>query len=367
MALFGWGANSYGQLGLGEPSEQEESPRPATNSPPEPATSLCGGGGHTLVLAGGEVWSCGWNSRGQLGHGHRDNVAVFHKVPLPLSLARRVAIVACGWDFSLLATEDGDVFGCGSNAFGQLGLGEKCRGVDCFSSVPGVQDVRGIACGLRHSLFLDASGNVFGCGSSKRGQLAQDENKVFVRCVRIAAVPERISAVRAGQHFSIVLTSDGDVFGFGGNKYGQLMSSDDSSDDSSPLHKLPLPSPVKDVSCGWTHVIALLLNGDVYTWGRNNYHQLGRGGAAAHDKVMSAEKVPDLRATAISAGYEHCLAIRQSDGRLVTWGWNEHGNCGNNSVTNVPLPIEVKFPIGDPYVIRLIGAASGHNFVYIQI
>ena len=74
--LYGWGANSHGQLGLGFASEQENLPRPVTS--PEPLRYVTGGGGHTLAISdSGKLFVCGWNQAGQLGLEHLDNVDVF--------------------------------------------------------------------------------------------------------------------------------------------------------------------------------------------------------------------------------------------------------------------------------------------------
>lgn len=66
------GANSHGQLGLGHTSEQELEPKEVALGDcglnTESIVSIAGGAGHTLILDNnGYVYSCGWNSRGQLG------------------------------------------------------------------------------------------------------------------------------------------------------------------------------------------------------------------------------------------------------------------------------------------------------------
>lgn len=119
--LWAWGANNYGQLGLGTTSEQEPSPVKVTSSLPvawQECRQIVGGGGHTALLTNrGHVYMTGWNSVGQLGLGHRGQVLVFTK----LEWSECVVSVACGWDFTVLLTDTGHVYSAGSNAFGQLG------------------------------------------------------------------------------------------------------------------------------------------------------------------------------------------------------------------------------------------------------
>ena len=120
--IWAWGANNYGQLGLGTMTEQENTPVIVSSLPVEPADcrQIVGGGGHTLMLDhDGRVHGTGWNHVGQLGLGHTEPVNVFTK--LDLGHDQKIVSLAAGWDFSLLLTEDGDVYSCGSNTFGQLG------------------------------------------------------------------------------------------------------------------------------------------------------------------------------------------------------------------------------------------------------
>ena len=121
--IWAWGANNYGQLGLATMSEQENCPvKIVTSVPGELCRQIVGGGGHTLMLGhDGSVHGTGWNHVGQLGLGHTDPVTQFTKLDLTFCGDTKIVSLAAGWDFSLLLTEHGDVYSCGSNTFGQLG------------------------------------------------------------------------------------------------------------------------------------------------------------------------------------------------------------------------------------------------------
>ena len=85
-------------------------------------TRVVGGGAHTLATtSSGGLLAWGSNSAGQLGLGDGGDILVPTSVTLPQGLV--VADMAAGWDFSVLVDTEGNVWTCGSNAWGQLGSG----------------------------------------------------------------------------------------------------------------------------------------------------------------------------------------------------------------------------------------------------
>ncbi len=363
--LYSWGANSYGQLGLGDRCEQYETPREVTSFPGDVASidQLIGGGGHSLAVCNdGAVYACGWNSKGQLGLGHVTDVQDFQRVE---SLrGKRIAFARCGWDFTLVVDDEGNGYGSGSNAFGQLGCGDGGQRTSItheFLLITSLRNVKQVACGLRHSLFLDGSGRLFGCGSAKKGQLglglatANENHKVSAPLEITLPEDRKATQISAGQYFSLVLTSSGEVFGFGENKHGQLGDCRIDGTVHSPL-LLPM-SPCK-ITTGWTHSGCLLSDGRIATFGRNNYSQLGRSDGE-DCFIADGTQFKD-----VCSGSEHFLAMA-ANGELVSWGWNEHGNCGNGETNNVSAPLPIAFSLTDATIVKF-SAASAHNFALLR-
>lgn len=119
-AVYGWGSNSYGQLGIS--AEQfPASQLPSKIDFPDNAVvqSVAGGQVHSAWLAAsGAVFVAGRNKYGQLG------VRVPQTdTPLPLELPLPASAVACGSNFTLILLENSDVVFTGENNFGQSGLG----------------------------------------------------------------------------------------------------------------------------------------------------------------------------------------------------------------------------------------------------
>ena len=113
----------------------------------------------------------------------------------------------------------------------------------------------------------------------------------------------------------------------------------------------------------------------MYTWGRNNYGQCGTNSfspsqQSAHTVNLAEglETSEDNKIVKCLAGSEHCLLL-DSQGCVTAWGWNEHGNLGNNNVENLHTPIKLQFNDGnstkdDSVKICDIFVGSAHCFAY---
>uniref|UniRef100_A0A8K9WL37 HECT domain-containing protein n=1 Tax=Oncorhynchus mykiss TaxID=8022 RepID=A0A8K9WL37_ONCMY len=176
--VFSWGLNSHGQLGLGKGVPLQPIPalvRPLTGVP---VTQVAAGGTHTLALTlPGLVYCCGANRAGQLGLNRVDEkgttaLSIFVRY-LYKKLIRvlGVSFISCGEAHSAVLTKGGQVFTFGEGSRGQLGhnasanelLPKLVEGMDGLASQ--------IACGSHHTLVLGSSGQLWAFGSGVKGQL----------------------------------------------------------------------------------------------------------------------------------------------------------------------------------------------------
>ena len=70
------------------------------------------------------VYACGRNANGELGLGHKENAQALVPIPCPFRGASRIVQVTCGGNHTMVLTSDGTVWSCGFNSVGQLGLGK---------------------------------------------------------------------------------------------------------------------------------------------------------------------------------------------------------------------------------------------------
>lgn len=149
--------------------------------------------------------------------------------------------------------------------------------------------------------------------------------------------------VAAGHEHTCAVLIDGRVKCWGDNRYGQLGLGDIQRRGATPETR-PGYVPAVDlgtdkhaiaVAAGFEHSCALLLDGNVKCWGRNDSGQLGLGDTLHRgdepDEMGDALAVVNLgtdkTAVAIAAGYGHTCALL-NDGTVKCWGGNYYGLLG---------------------------------------
>lgn len=331
---------------------------------------IVGGAGHSLILdKNGHVFSCGWNNKGQLGQANEKDTSNFERIR-GIFEKETIVDIACGWDSSAALTKEGKLYMWGSNNFGQLGqdpstLRHSNKPIEAIAT----EKIERVAMGLRHSAVITQDHRVFVCGVGNKGQLGLenyitdviDEKKKNYRPFTL--VPELRNAidVSCGQHHTVVGTDKTDVYTFGANNYGQLGIDKDLFPMISTPTKLTntcFDLPFKTYA-GWTHTVVLGGN-TIFTWGRNTYGQLGQERAVTW-KPNKIEPLPKI--VQLSVGSQHNIALTD-DNTILCWGWNEHGNCGTGDIVDVPVPRPVSIPQNSSGV--LIGTGAGHSFAVIK-
>ncbi|MGH9061525.1 MAG: IPT/TIG domain-containing protein, partial [Acidimicrobiales bacterium] len=147
-----------------------------------------------------------------------------------------------------------------------------------------------------------------------------------------------ISAVSAGYDHTVALTSTGLVLAWGDNSTGQL--GDGTVVNSSTPVTVPLPAGIKvtAVAAGNKFSLALTSTGSVLAWGKDNEGQLGDGstitsGCECSDAPVAVSLPAGTTVTAVAAGAYQGLALT-STGSVLAWGGNAAGQLGNGTIYN---------------------------------
>ncbi|CAJ1065607.1 hypothetical protein L3Q82_018869%2C partial [Xyrichtys novacula] len=275
------GSHSQGRLGR---KKLKDASTPGHVDGLGDVVSVACGQDHSLALCkSGQVFSWGANEDGQLGMlpDQQHKCRRPSRVPIPMPVP--VIQVACGNVHCLALTEGGDVFTWGRNSHGQLGLGKNIllqHNPVLITALTGAP-VTQISVGATHSFFLTLPGLVYCCGANKSGQLGLnrlDEKGRFNICVVPALRPLDISFISCGEAHTAVLTKEGNVFTFGEGRHGQL------GHNSTEIEKAPrlvdgVDGPAAQIACGRYHTLVLGSSGQLWAFGNGAKGQIGTGGS----------------------------------------------------------------------------------------
>ena len=250
-------------------------------------------------------------------------VAVAALAVVPVVGAAR-PVIGGGFGDTVVIKTNGTLWAAGLNASGQLGAGDKADRT-AFTRVGSWSDWTGLSCGGYHCLGLRSDGSLWAWGDNRYGQLGMGVGDITNRTMptRVGVASDWV-AVSCATFFSVALKSDGTLWAWGYNADGELGLGD--------TWQREIPTPVGTdadwvaVSCGSFHMLALKSNGSLWSWGMNGYGELGRG------YTSFPETTPQLvgrLTTWGSLGAAHfCSYALRTNGTLWSWGLNDYGQLG---------------------------------------
>jgi alpha-tubulin suppressor-like RCC1 family protein len=300
------------------------------------ATQIAAGGGHTVVLRDdGTIWTFGNNGYGQLG---RSTTSGNNPVAEPIEGLTGVAVTA-GAQYTMVLSSDGEVWTFGDNLEGQLGRATVNRIDAKPKRIDMAVAARGIAGGGSHSIVCGSDGTIWTFGNNHLGKLGRETSERNDPIARV--VPELTDAtfVAAGGGHSVIVCSNHQVWTFGNNSQGQLGRNGSPKGSFRPELVHDLTAISASAGSSWTMV--LRPDASVWTFGGNGFGQLGRETIASTSNPLPGAQAKPLifpsAVTAISAGNLHS-AVLCADGGLWTFGNNDYGQLGRPTTLDVPNP-----------------------------
>ncbi|MEI7620912.1 MAG: fibronectin type III domain-containing protein [Candidatus Moraniibacteriota bacterium] len=337
--VWTWGLNDKGQLGVGT-NTNTNLPVQVT-SLAQVSTISAGVDSKTalVVTADGTVWTWGDGSLGQLGNGS----SLDSKVPVQVTGLTGVSNVSGGKNMSLALKNDKTVWSWGTNVDGELGDGTN-NSSNTPVAVLNLTNVNSISAASTHSLAIKTDNTVWSWGNNNKGQLGDgtvSRKNAPVQVVGLGA--GTLVSVAGGQSFSLALKYDGSVMAWGWNASGQL-GDNTTTDRNAPLAiwgpatSTPA-SNFTSISSGYAHNLALKSDGTVWAWGNNGFGQLGDGTSISRFTPVQVLGLTNV--LAVAAGYNHSLALK-NDGTVWAWGWNAYSQLGDGTQSIRNLPVQVK-------------------------
>ena len=182
----------------------------------------------------------------------------------------------------------------------------------------------------------------------------------------------KIVDVALGDSHSLVLTEDKQVYSWGRNNYGQLGQDTQESFIAVPRNitsnfDLENGEYIVSIEAGGHNSAAISSTGDLYTWGSNAYGQIGNGeNDKAHSYIPEKITIEDngevKEIKEISIGSNHSIALT-SENKLYVWGDNQFGQLGNGTTTHSSTPIPMDLSSINNEVIIEVETGENHNAI----
>jgi len=271
---------------------------------------------YTLALDSlGHLWSTGTNAYGQLCQGDTVSRNRFSKVQLPSNGGNIVDVVA--GERHTLIRQNGKVWGCGWNEYGQLGIGVKGKNVlspveikidnpDSNDDMINNEFVTHMAAGRGSSYFLTASGHVYAAGTNYKGQLCLGHRDNRPLPARITDLEDgsTVESIAAGMSSIYIHLSNGEVFACG--------------DDVNIPTRVPDMKNIKAIFSGPASPLAYLVGEEqnIFTSGSNGLSP--RKNWQVPDSLLTCvnEQTAQNKTVDISTGNDHTLYLARVETTL---------------------------------------------------
>jgi alpha-tubulin suppressor-like RCC1 family protein len=330
---WGWGNNGNGQLG-NNITTQQLTPVSVLGAV-KTFCQISGGFDHSAAIdKNGRAWAWGLNTGGQVG----DNSVTSRRTPVSvLGAVKTFCKISCGGNQTFAIDKYGSLWSWGNNFVGQLGdntIVNKCTPVLIGGSTKTFCDVKG---SNSAALALDNNGSVWAWGISAFGEFGQGVVFPYTP-TSIKGSSKTFCEIATENLFTLAITSGGRIWSWGSNTSGQL-GNNTTTMVRTPVSVAGAVKTFSRITAGSDHSYAIDKSGRIWSWGLNNFGQLGTNSVTSTNtpqSILGAVKT----FCKIAAGANHSLGI-DKNGRAWSWGLNTNGQLGLNALTSRRTPASV--------------------------
>ena len=335
-SLYAWGKNSYGLLGVGD--EVNKNTPTKVNLPGKIKELITTGSSVYALMEDSSLYSWGNNESGRLGVGDEVNKNTPTKVNLPGKIKE---LITTGSSVYALM-EDSSLYSWGNNESGRLGVGDEVnKNTPTKVNLPGkIKELITTGSSV-YALMEDSSLYSWGNNESGRLGVGDEVNKNTPTKVNL---PGKIKELITTGSSVYALMEDSSLYSWGNNESGRLGVGDEVNKNTPT--KVNLPGKIKKLITSSSASHAILEDGSLYAWGKNYYGELGIGSnedkntptkvTAINGKIMDLIINSDKNYTT----YKSIFAILE-DGSLYAWGNNKGGQLGIGREDNINSPTKV--------------------------
>ena len=328
--LFSWGQNNFGQLGLGNTANRS-SPVQVGSLTDWGTLQTAGRQSIFVITTGNKLYAWGRNFSGMLGLGDTAN----RSSPVQVGSLTNWQSISSSLYHTLAIKTDGTLWSWGYGNDGRLGLGNTTS----YSSpkqIGALTDWSKINVNADTSFAITTTGNLWVWGNGASGSLGLGNTTSYSSPKQVGTGWSNVSVSRQAASSTLAVKTNGTLFSWGSNNYGQL-GLGNTTNYSSPK-QIGALTDWSDISVGRRFCIAKKTNGTIWSWGQNNVGKLGQGNTANRSSPTQIGSLTNW--SKINAGYYQTGAIK-TDGTLWAWGSGAYGALGDGTTINKSSPVQV--------------------------
>jgi alpha-tubulin suppressor-like RCC1 family protein len=296
--------------------------------------TIASGRNHNVALKiDNTLWSWGWNDKGQLGLGDSGS-GKERTTPTQIDASADWSTVSAGWLHTLgIKTNPaggGTLWSWGWNLYGQLGVADKVNRITPSLVAGSYTDWVSATAGFGHTLGLKTNGTIWAWGDNSYNQLGfyditgiTTPRQLGTQSDWLAVSGANLSTIAAGYNHSLALKRDGILWSWGQNNYGQL-GLGYTSPKNTPT-QVGNQTDWVSIAGGLSYSIGLKSNGTVWSWGLNDVGELGLGDNTNRDTPSQVGS--EIYWLIIEANGNHTLGLK-TNGTFWAWGNNQYGQLG---------------------------------------
>lgn len=333
----------------------------------------------SVLKTDGTLWSWGNNDRGQMGIGVVPNneTRTGYYYDTPQKVMDNVAAVSCYNAVTAAIKTDGSLWMWGDNRLGQLGNGTL---TDSAAPVKVMDDVVAVSIGAWMTAAVKSDGSLWTWGANHYGHLGNGGVTNAVgrynwECLTVPMkVMDNVVNVSCGGNFCAAIKTDGSLWTWGLCEDGHLGDGNVGNVTYLGRRLQNVPNKIMDdvafVSCGSYHTLAVKTDGSLWGWGSNRYGELGNGGAGDEKHSVSDESevwfnqtVPAKIMDGVAAVdcCENTSFILKPDGSLMVCG-QTNGFFGASGYVKQMTPVKIADGVAVPA--KLSPTVGGFRDVY---